>query len=310
MALTEKKPEDERWYVRDVGLGQGHQLWRLTDATATRVGVTNPEAGAGTYFAADPGESIWECLRRSTSWLEGLEGAGQFKRMLRGPGAFHPRVARPIVLSGKDTLWLPDAAKELRYITSAQNQLASLIDDLRLICRVVQPSANTLPVYGHEIRNLLILAATEVEMHWRGILTANGAAAKFNTNEFVKLADPLGLLDYVVRFHPFPDIGAIKPFVGWDVLNPTNSLPWFAAYHGVKHNREHEFDLATLANAFAAVAACAVMLVSQFGQDALPHELTGYLSVEPPTWPIEEMYVMPEQEGGWTPISLQLSVKA
>ncbi|MBN9990748.1 hypothetical protein JND45_15550, partial [Listeria monocytogenes] len=89
-----------------------------------------------------------------------------------------------------------------RYITSAQNQLGSLIDDLRAICRVVQPAASTLSVYGHEIRNLLILAATEVEMHWRGILTANGSTAKFNTNEFVKLAAPLGLRDYAVHFHP------------------------------------------------------------------------------------------------------------
>ncbi len=146
-------------------------------------------------------------------------------------------------------------------------------------------------------------------MHWRGILRANGSTAKFNTNEFAKLAVPLGLSDYAVHFHHCPDIDAIKPFVGWDVLDPTSSLPWFAAYHGVKHNREHEFSQATLGNGFAAVAACAVMLVAQFGQDSLTHELAGFLSVEPPAWPIEEMYLMPEGDGGWTPIPLQLSVK-
>lgn len=309
MALEQIESGDDGWYVRDVGPRQGQQLWRFTDPTATRFGLTNTEAGAGTYYAANQGETIWARLRRSTPWLEGLEGSGPFQRMIRGPGEFHPRVARPIALMVKETLWLPDVAKEQRYLTSAQNQLGSLIDDLRVNCRVVQPSASTLSVYVHEIRNLLILAATEVEMHWRGILTANGSTAKFNTNEFVKLGVPLGLRDYAVHFHPCPDIDAIKPFVGWDVLNPSNSLPCFAAYHGVKHNRKHEFDQATLANGFAAVAACAVMLVAQFGQDGLTLELTGFLSVEPPAWPIEEMYLMPEGEGGWTPTPLQLSVQ-
>lgn len=305
MALAQGGHGEEDWYVRNVGSGQAQQLWRVTDRTATHMGVTNPEAGAGTYYAAGPGETIWACLRRSTPWLDGHDGSGPFQRMIRGPGEFHPRVARPIALMEKEKLWCPDAAKERRYIASAQNQLGSLIDDLRLICRVVQPAAGTLSVYGHEIRNLLILAATEVEMHWRGILTANGSTAKFNTNEFVKLAAPLGLRDYRVHFHPCPDIAPIRPFAGWEALDPTNSLPWFAAYHGVKHNREHEFDQATLANGFAAVAACAVMLVAQFGQDALTNELTAFMSVEPPAWPTEEKYLMPEAGGSWRPIPIQ-----
>lgn len=309
VALAQIGQGDAGWYVRNVGPGQGRQLWRFVDATAMRAGVTNPEGGAGTYYAADPGETIWACLRHSTPWLDGLDGSGPFQRMVRGPAEFHPRVARPIALREKETLWFPDTAKEQRYITSAQNQLGSLIDDLRVICRVVQPAASTLSVYGHEIRNLLILAATEVEMHWRGILAANGSTAKFNTNEFVKLAAPLGLRNYAVHFHPCPDIAPIRPFDGWDVLDPTNSLPWFAAYHGVKHNREHEFDQANLANGFMAVAACAVMMVAQFGQDALTRELKGFLSVQPPAWPIEDMYLMPEAEGGWAPVPLQLSVK-
>lgn len=66
VALAQIGQGDEGWYVRDVGPGQGRQLWRFVDATAMRAGVTNPEGGAGTYYAADPGETIWACLRRST----------------------------------------------------------------------------------------------------------------------------------------------------------------------------------------------------------------------------------------------------
>ena len=91
----------------------------------------------------------------------------------------------------------------------------------------MQPSTKTLDVYGHEIRNLLILAATEVEMHWRGILTANGSStSKFNTNEYIKLADALRLVDYAITFLDFPDLQLIRPFAGWSKADPTKSLGW------------------------------------------------------------------------------------
>jgi hypothetical protein len=81
---------------------------------------------------------------------------------------------------------------EKTYIASARGQLVSLKRKLETICQTVQPSEKTLDlVYGHEIRNLLILAATEVETHWRGILIANGVSTPRNTNEYVKLVDTL-----------------------------------------------------------------------------------------------------------------------
>jgi len=292
--------EDEGWYVRDLGAGQGCQLWRIMLGTATRMGVTNAEGGPGSYYAAEPGETIWACLRRQTPWLDDMEDPGPFRRMIRNPGAYHRRIARPILSMDPRTLWLPNDAGEQRYVTGAQNQLGSLIDDLRSICRVVQPAPGTLSVHGHEIRNLLILAATEVEMHWRGILVANGRTAKFNTNEYVKLADALGLPAFTVRFHPCPAIDPFTPFALWDATDPTNSLPWFSAYHGVKHNREFEFERATLTNAFAAIAACAVLLVAQFGHQALTPDLKRFLDVEAPEWPVEEMYIMPQTDEGWT----------
>ncbi len=132
------------------------------------------------------------------------------------------------------------------------------------------------------------------------ILVANGRTAKFNTNEYVKLADPLGLRAFTVRFHPCPDIDPFTPFALWDEADPTNSLPWFSTYHGLKHNREHEFERASLANAFAAVAACAVPLVAQFGHKALAPDLKQFLSMEAPEWSVEEMYLMPQTDKGWT----------
>jgi hypothetical protein len=291
---------DEGWYIRDIGAGHGRQLWRITHQTATRTGVTNAEGGPGSYYSVEPGETIWACLRRQTPWLEGMKEPGPFQRMIRAPGDYHPRIARPIALMETAKLWLPELAAEQRYITGAQSQLTSLVAQLQAICRVVQPAPSTLSAYGHEIRNLLILAATEVEMHWRGILVANGLSKKqFRTEDYVKLAGPLGLKAYQVRFHPYPDLAPIVPFATWDADTPTQSLAWYAAYNAVKHNREHEFERATLLDALAAVAACAVLLVAQFGDRALVLDLSRILGVEAPDWPLEEMYLMPQTDEGW-----------
>jgi hypothetical protein len=291
--------DEEGWYIRDVGPDQVGQIWHFTARAATHTGVTNPEAGPGHHYTAGSGETIWDALRRMTPWLEGMDDPGPFQRMLIAPGRYHPRIARPIAPIKSQELWLPEPADDQRYVAEAQNQFGSLIASLTAICRVVNPAPATLSIYGHEIRNLLILAATEAEMHLRGILIANGKTVQFNTNEYVKLADPLRLRDYKVRFHSYLDINPFQPFALWDKSDPTGSLGWFAAYNGVKHNREFEFARATLENAFKAVAACAVLLVAQFGQRGLTPELRRLLSVEDPSWPLDQMYMPPQTNGGW-----------
>jgi len=41
------------YYIRQVP-GIPPQIWRIDDAVAVRLGVTNPEGGPGSYFKADP----------------------------------------------------------------------------------------------------------------------------------------------------------------------------------------------------------------------------------------------------------------
>ena len=93
-------------------------------------------------------------------------------------------------------------------------------------------------------------------MHWRGILVANGCRkSSFTTNDYVKLANILLLRDYSVSFHRYPDMPPFAPFADWDEAKPSQSLRWYVAYHSVKHDREGEFERATLAHGFEAVAA-------------------------------------------------------
>lgn len=171
----------KRWYVTDGMNGQARQLWQFDfdSQTATRMDVTNPEAGPGTFFKAEPGENIWDCIRRKTSWSDPER---LFHAMTLGPGEYYPRIARPLVLAREPRLWSHSVNAEKAYVANARSQLASLMRRLETVCQTVQPSESNLVVYGHEIRNLLILAATEAEMHWRGILIAKRAqTSEFNT---------------------------------------------------------------------------------------------------------------------------------
>jgi hypothetical protein len=268
------------------------------------MGVGNPETGIGTYFKAEPGENIWDCIRRQTPWLDPRATEGFFYPMACSPGEFYPRIARPIALAIEDVLWSPWIETDFAYVANSRNQLTLLVRKLETICHTVQPSTKTLDVYGHEIRNLLILAATEVEMYCRGILTVNGSAtSRFNSNEYVKLADPLKLLDYAVTFSDFPDLQSIRPFAGWVKSAPTESLGWYDAYNGVKHNREGEFERGTLRHAFEAVSACITLFVAQFGPAALSAELSSFAGVEVPNWPIGEMYLPGVTSADWVGVN-------
>jgi hypothetical protein len=83
-------------------------------------------------------------------------------------------------------------------------------------------------------------------------------------------------------------------------------LAWYAAYNAVKHDREGNFRRATLGHVFEAIAACAIMIVAQygvafgFGKD--PALLTFFRFVAVPHWPLPEIYVPPFNETGgkWT----------
>jgi hypothetical protein len=129
------------------------------------------------------------------------------------------------------------------------------------ICQTVQPEGKNLDAFGHDIRNLLILACTEAETHWRGVLVANGVTQdRYTTNDYVKLRDPMKLDEYAVTFPNYPWLAAFKPYEGWNTAKPTCSLGWYDAYNAVKHNRETEFERATLRRVFEAISACVVMM--------------------------------------------------
>ena len=118
------------------------------------------------------------------------------------------------------------------------------------------------------------------------------------TNDYVKLAAPMKLSEYSIRFPSFPWLKPLTPFENWKVGgSPTSDLDWFFSYNKVKHDREREFDKATLINVFKAIAACYVMIVAQFGGHHRgahhPSHLSFFELSQRPSWPLAEVYSRP-----------------
>ena len=138
-----------------------------------------------------------------------------------------------------------------------------------------------------------------MEAQWSGVLRSNNY---FNerptTKDYVKLAKPMRLDEFSIKFPAFPWLKPITPFKNWKLGgNPTSDLEWLSSYNAVKHNREREFHRATLKHAFEALAACYVMLVAQFGVSFRgplhPSRLSFFELVARPRWSLEEVYLRP-----------------
>lgn len=177
------------------------------------------------------------------------------------------------------------------------NMLEILLDDLSSIFKVVTPEKANLNSYGHEIRNIIILACTEIDAQMKSCLTKNevkSSGSYFTTKDYVKLLQPLHLMDYSLSFYRFENIGDFKPYSEWNEKNPTVSLPWYDAYNKIKHDRETYFPLANLANAINSIMALAIILITQYGyRNNYWNEKVGrILHVKSePIWNIKDFYV-------------------
>jgi hypothetical protein len=179
----------------------------------------------------------------------------------RTPGEYFPRI-----WLGPETPHPRDVGLLDAWIASVRSA-RSLFAHLRDMFRVIEPVTSHVSVYGHELRQLLILACTEVESAWKAILRSNGFKPKrgddtWTRTDYLHLCDPLGLDVYVVRLCTHPAYGEIKPFGSWR----TSGLAWYDAYNKVKHDREGELHQATLGHVIDAMAAVFVMIFAQFGR--------------------------------------------
>jgi hypothetical protein len=226
-------------------------------------------------------------------------------------GHYFKRIARPLVGKTTGETIYPGSILVENEMASLRGQLVTLMQMAERICGMVHHCQATMSTYGHDIRNLLILACTEVEAHWRSVLAANGETkSRLKTTDYVKLTEPMRLAEYEVVLQHFPWLTPFKPFENWRVGGrSTADLQWYADYNAVKHDREGRFAQATLGNALNAICACAIMLHAQFGTiEAFRWRLEfGYFFrfVARPTWDARQYYAYysgQPVDQGWTPL--------
>ena len=290
------------YYIRTLPDGTPHGgVWHLDDNTALRIDVG---PGPGANYSRVGELSMLETIRRTeTHWFE---AQGGFHQLTLAPGEYYPRMARPNNAYPHESPGSnPGHRDALDFIAVARGQLFALAAQLHRICQTVHPVDGTLDVYGHDIRNLLILACTEVEAHWRGVFVANGhRKPRYTVRDYVELDRAMGLERYAVLFLNFPWLPPVRPFDGWTVNK--GRLPWYQAYNAVKHNREEEFHKGSLRRAFEAVSACFAMLCAQFGSvnTIRGTELQGVMALaDAPAWPLAEVYTHPYGAGGYRAVN-------
>jgi len=145
--------------------------------------------------------------------------------------------------------------------------------------------------FSHRIFELILRACTEFETNSKGILKDNGFISTNNwkITDYFKINNASKLNLYEVRLNIWtPNSEIIKPFAEWNALT-FNPLSWYQNYNKVKHDRNANFQLASLENLVLCMAGLLVILASQFSHQIFsPYQITemysrdddGFLSVD------------------------------
>ena len=218
------------------------------------------------WWTISPGLTFWEQKHKSLAdWTRDSFGAALMSPMHHEAGVVVKGVWRPGLLRHEDVRQAFGITESQRR--SAEQTLYLLLDALQALFLVVEPEPAGLSAYGPRMRELLILACTEVEDGWSHFLRAAGRSAGargWSTNDYVALKDKLYLSEYQLSLQPYANVPAARPFDGWDPARPTASLDWYNAYNKTKHDRSGSLNQATLYRCIQAVAANVVLFCVRF----------------------------------------------
>ncbi|MBO6077156.1 MAG: hypothetical protein J6P66_00195 [Bacteroidaceae bacterium] len=173
-------------------------------------------------------------------------------------------------------------------------QLEIILSDIAEVFKVIAPYRNQYSVYGYAIRNIIILACTELDARMQSILADNGVCANgkhYEMKDFYKLKDPLKLDEYELSFYRYGELGTFTPFASW---KNDEQLYWYQAYNHIKHHREKHFTEAKLFNAINAIMGYAIILIAQYGyRNELWNDTVGKIIKvnKEPKWQLEEFYI-------------------
>ncbi|WP_248858992.1 hypothetical protein [Lelliottia sp. AC1] len=205
-------------------------------------------------------------------------------------GSFTPRINR-----GEPGLFYrqylePEMSEEVRAYEN-------IINSLEDIFQTIEPENGNLNTYGNKIRELIIIACTEVEYLLKMILTSSGVKPKrrnYTTEDYIWCLSALKLNWYCVSFNNYLGFNQLKPFKGWSNTAPTASLPWYDTYNKVKHDRGNTKSKATLEVLINSIAAIHILLEAQYGKEIFEFRFqhtyrTLFRTDFRPRWEIENM---------------------
>ncbi|MCX2472785.1 hypothetical protein OQZ33_00435 [Pedobacter sp. MC2016-05] len=221
-------------------------------------------------YSVHTGQTVLEKKSASTfgtieDWVRHNFGAKNIQTMASNVGESVKGVWRPALYYYADTYQALEVTEADRRLSEqALRVLLEKLDDLFLY---IEPDVVSLNTYSHKIRELLILACTEIENFWVHYMMLSGIAPigrNYSTQDYVKLKEKLFLNEFQFTLRSYATLAPITPFVSWSSVNPTTSLGWYDAYNKTKHNRTTHFSSATLSNAISAVVANLILYIVRF----------------------------------------------
>ena len=276
--------------------------WGVIHSSTSYHEVTDPQ---GEAKLVDARQMLKFAVREISD--PAVTSPNDLKPVLLQKGEYFPRVWRGYV-GGRpfvDTLDLMDPFNVYGdEFTGAVVAAESLLMEIKELFRSVEPDEVNDKAYGHRMRELLILLCTEVEANLVSVLKANFPAkvAKvrdsgkyLNISDYQKLKDVMYLDKYLVRLADYKG-RQYSPFRNWTSRGKSSeTLPWYAAYNSVKHDRETNFRLACMENVLNAAAALHILQLAQWGS-GLFGLLQGarksvFVTVEQPEIQLGEIYV-------------------
>lgn len=274
---------------------KGGQVWHFDGMKAVRIGIPDPDERSMAVLRE--GDTLRVALQRVPMFID---TDFVLHRMELAPGAYYPRMSRPIDQHPTEAPgMLPNFGQQAHVLVNALNNMRSLVRLLNEIFQVVHPIDLNMNCFGGAVRNLLILACTECETQFRGILSANNALPdRPSTVDYVKLKTAMRLGEYSVRLQNYPWLDPVRPFSDWNAESPTKSLMWYDDYNASKHDREKEFYRSKIISAIHAVSAAWIMISAQFGIHGIREfrDLNEYFHLETvPLWRFSEVYTLAYQ---------------
>ena len=216
-----------------------------------------------------------------TDWLTQYFGAINFNTCDIPVGVSYDGIWRPGLYYSSDIYQALNTTEPKRKLT--EQALRVLLEKLDDIFLYIEPDSTSFGAYSHKLRELLILACTEVENLLMYFIDKarhrplNGSM--YTTKDYVKLKDPLFLDEFQCTFKGHSSMPPIRPFDGWDALYPTKTLAWYDAYNKTKHNRIMYFSDANLHNVIQAVMANIILYIVMFGPFLLLEESGHFNSI-------------------------------